>query len=248
MGIVIAVICIVVVIFCFFILIKQREAQQKSNEATEQLIKKEDFQISKTVQLLDGKELYLDDINKKWLLKTSRIDTRPKIYSYDDLLEFEITQDGGSIAKGVTKGKTSGKTGRAIIGGVLFGPIGAIVGASGKKTSKSTTVTKTVETCTSLQVHIRVADINQPEITFSFIHSEVPVTSSLYTNALYLARNLAATLAYIQSGKSIEVIEKQVEAHSDSPSDELKNFFDLKEAGIITEEEFEAKKKQLLGL
>lgn len=248
MGIVIAIICIVVAIFCFFILVKQREAKQKSNEATEQTMKKENFQISKTVPLLDGKELYLDDVNKKWILKTSRIDTNPKVYSYDDLLEFEITQNGGSIAKGVTKGKTSGKTGSAIIGGVLFGPIGAIVGASGKRSNQSTTVTRTVETCTSLQVHIRVADLNQPEITFSFLHSEVPVTSSSYTDALYLARNLAATLAYIQSGKSIEVLEKQTEVRSDSPSDELKKFFDLKEAGIITEEEFEAKKKQILGL
>ena len=35
---------------------------------------------------------------------------------------------------------------------------------------------------------------------------------------------------------------------TDSSADELKKFSDLKEQGILTEEEFEAKKKELLGL
>lgn len=32
-----------------------------------------------------------------------------------------------------------------------------------------------------------------------------------------------------------------------SPADELKKFHELKESGVITEEEFNKKKKQLLG-
>ena len=37
-----------------------------------------------------------------------------------------------------------------------------------------------------------------------------------------------------------------IQAHS--PAEELKKFKDLLDAGVITAEEFEAKKKQLLGL
>lgn len=45
-------------------------------------------------------------------------------------------------------------------------------------------------------------------------------------------------------------IGKKSDAAKESPSaaDELKKFADLKAAGIITDEEFDAKKKQILGL
>ena len=54
---------------------------------------------------------------------------------------------------------------------------------------------------------------------------------------LFLEKNIS---------KSAEVSQKVV--HESSSADELKKFADLKEQGIITEEEFNIKKKELLGL
>ena len=48
--------------------------------------------------------------------------------------------------------------------------------------------------------------------------------------------------------KRIEEKKNQDNKGSISQADELKKFADLKEQGIITEEEFNAKKKQILGL
>ena len=48
--------------------------------------------------------------------------------------------------------------------------------------------------------------------------------------------------------KRIEEKKNQDGKGSSSQADELKKFADLKEQGIITEEEFNAKKKQILGL
>lgn len=237
----------VAIVFVVFLVKKQKEAKQASAEAVETKMQETGFQISKKVPLLDGIELFIDDTNKKWLIKRSAVDSNPTIYSYSDLIEFEITQNGGSIAKGVTKGKVSGHTGRAVVGGILFGPIGAVAGAAGKRKISSTTTTITSETCTSLQVRIRVADLGSPEIVIPFIKSEVKTDSFIYKSCISLAKNLAATLAYVQSGKSEAELEKEAVQGISTP-DELQKFYNLKEAGVITEEEFEAKKKQLLGL
>ena len=41
---------------------------------------------------------------------------------------------------------------------------------------------------------------------------------------------------------------KNIQVNSFSEADELKKFADLKDKGIITEEEFNKKKKEILGL
>lgn len=50
-----------------------------------------------------------------------------------------------------------------------------------------------------------------------------------------------------QSGKKVEVTPN-VAPQSNSNADELKKYKDLLDSGVITQEEFDAKKKQLLGL
>lgn len=51
-----------------------------------------------------------------------------------------------------------------------------------------------------------------------------------------------------ESAVQIEVHDRQQGASAVSSADELKKFKDLLDSGIITQEEFDAKKKQLLGL
>jgi len=58
-----------------------------------------------------------------------------------------------------------------------------------------------------------------------------------------LARNIKD---YIES--KINNAQPNPASNAESSADELSKYFDLKEKGVITEEEFQAKKKQLLGL
>lgn len=232
---------------------KQAEAKEESEKALETIFDS-GFVVSKKLPFgADGSILYVDDQNKKWCLLKSKLDTNPQVYDFSDLFEFEILEDGGSIAKGTTKGKVSGKTGGAIVGGLLFGPVGAVIGSAGKRKIKSKTTTVTKNTCTNLQVRIVLKDLQASPMIFSFISSEVTTDSFSYRVNIENARNLATTLAYIQSGKKDEeLMQEQLETEKNNDSnnsvENLEKLFELKEKGVISEEEFEAKKKQILGL
>lgn len=235
---------ILAVILIIVVVAKQREAQEAATETVNRSMSANNFNATKTVIVGDAK-LYIDDNNKKWFVQKTAIDTNMKIYNYSDLIEFEIFQDGGSIAKGTTKGKVQGKKGSAIVGGVLFGPIGAVIGASGSRKVKSTTTTVTKNVCNTLQVRIQVNDINSPEIVIPIINQPTETDSSIYNLLLSSAKTCAATLAYIQTGSEEPTPQEDNEPTN---TDELEKLFKLKEQGIITQDEFEQKKKQILGL
>lgn len=203
------------------------------------------FSTSKKQYINSKHELYLDNDSKKWFIKQGKYDSSPKMYSYSDLIEFEVYEDGDSIAKGTTKGKTKGKGGHALVGGLLFGPVGAIVGASGKRKTKEVTKTITQEYCKILQVRIKVNDIAKPEIIIPLIEFQTKKDSFTYNSRFNTAKELAANLAFIQ--ENAEFLEADL-SNDDSLADELEKLHSLMQKGILTEEEFSVKKKQLLGL
>lgn len=173
----------------------------------------------------------IDDTNKTWLIDNRNIlnKTMPKIYNYSDILDYELLEDGESIA--------SGGLGRALVGGVLFGGVGAIVGGvTGNKKSKSI--------CNSLRIKITTNDINNPVVYADFLNTSTKKDSIIYKTWFDLAQKCLSTLQVITNGNQEEVKEKPVE----SSADEILKFKNLLDQGIITQEEFEAKKKQLLGL
>lgn len=115
--------------------------------------------------------------------------------------------------------KSKGGIGRAIVGGALFGGAGAVVGAS---TSKKET--KTVGASNILRISLHTYSGKQ-EMIFS---------------------NPPAGL--------IPFLDKCIDDGQDSPpitisaADEIIKFKNLLDQGIITQEEFNAKKKQLLDI
>lgn len=178
------IILIIIVALCIFMAVNLLKKQKKAKNEIEEKIKAEGFIISKKIQTSNSR-LYVDDVNKKWFVQDNRYNSNPKFMKFSDLLEFEIYEDGNSIAKG--------KTGRALVGGVLFGVVGAVAGSAGKKEIKNT--------CSALQVRIRVNDLQCPEITMPIIMSETKKDTPYYRLSLEQAKQIAATLAYIQNGK-----------------------------------------------
>lgn len=76
------------------------------------------------------------------------------IYSFDKILQFELLEDGKTIAEG--------GLGSALAGGLLFGGVGAMVGASvGSKTMRGT--------CTTLQLKVVMNDLNTPVLYLEFM-------------------------------------------------------------------------------
>lgn len=195
---------------------------QKSNS---DLIK--ELHITKKV----GNLLAFDENKEKWWIITKK-NIVPKIHDFAEIIDFELLEDGGSIAKG--------GLGRAAVGGALFGGVGAIVGAAtGSKKSK--------QTCKSLQIKITLNNLNFPVEYINFINIETKKDGILYKTMFPLAQECLSTLQIVlDKTKQHKETENSVEINS--IPDEILKYKQLLDVGAITQEEFDAKKKQLLGL
>ena len=133
---------------------------------------------------------------------------------------------------------SSGGLGRAAIGALAFGGVGAIVGAAtGRK--------KTKAVVDSLKIKITMNDLEVPVIYVDLITSKTKVESWVYRSAISKADNILA---------SLDIIVKQYQQSDSigspvpSPTDEIRKFKALLDDGIISQEEFDAKKAELLNL
>ncbi|MDK0695919.1 DUF4428 domain-containing protein [Clostridium perfringens] len=188
----------------------------------------DNFNATKKIE----KYIEFDDTNRKWLIPNliyGKYST--KVYDYKDILEFELLEDGEVITKG--------GLGRAVAGGILFGGVGAIVGGiTGNKKTKSVV--------NSLKIKITLNDMNNPTIYIPLIKSKTKTNSVSYRGAYGLCQEILSTLDIIT--KSNKEINTNANKINYSEADEIEKFKHLLDAGIITEEEFEKKKKIILGI
>lgn len=204
---------------------------QAMNTQKEELLK---FNTTKKI----GNYIEFDEENRQWLVPDGFFGNKknPHIYSFDDIAEYELLENGDSITKG--------GLGRAITGGILLGGVGAIVGGmTGVKKSKSV--------INSLKIKITVNDFQNPAVFINFITSQTKADSFIYKTNYKMAQQILSTLALIQKDNE----ERRKELYSDdskntmaSSADEILKFKALLDGGVITQEEFDAKKKQLLNL
>lgn len=182
------------------------------------------FIVSRVI-IQNGIVLYFDNEHKKWAAVHRKI---VRVYKFSDILNFEVEENGGSIMQS--------KAGGAIIGGLTFGIVGAMIGSSGKRRIQNT--------CKSLLLRITVNDFNHPSIVIKYITYEVSKQFGNYKNAVQELGQLTSLLTYMQQNSS--------ETLSDHPQidsvEEIKKYKSLLDEGIITNQEFELKKKQLLGI
>ena len=174
--------------------------------------------------------IMFDDVHK-WFAapvdgRNAKFEDR-HIFAYEEIISFELLEDGSAVY--------SGGLGKAVVGGLLFGTAGAIAGGTSKKAT---------ETCTSLQVKIVTTNRDYPSVFINFISSETKTSSITYTIEMESAQNVLSKLSTICK----EMEQKKEQIPSFSVADEILKFKNLMDQGIITKEEFEAKKKQLLAL
>ena len=180
------------------------------------------FSCTKSV----GTYLRVDENNKAFKIKKD-------FFSYDNLLSYELLEDGESITKG--------GLGRAVAGGLLFGGVGAIVGGlTGGKKSKGI--------CNSMKLRVSLKNAHKDIVYIDFILTETKTKSFAYKEALSSAQKCIAALEIINDINQSSRIEYSSAPQSVSAADEIVKFKALLDQGIITQEEFEAKKKELLGL
>ena len=182
-----------------------------------------------------GNYIHIDETNKLVAFPSAfgKID-KVAIYNYSEILGCDVLEDGQSISKG--------GLGRAVAGGLLFGGVGAIVGGvTGSK--------KTKQIINSMKVKITVNDISNPTQYISLIESETKSTSFMYSTAKNNAEQIVSLINIIINDNNTNLQQDTMKSIEDiSVAEEIRKFKQLADDGIITEEEFENKKKELLNL
>ena len=190
------------------------------------------------------KEIKFDDSNKVFIIPHNNIAKKEyynsweyALLKYSQIVSFDLIENGSSIA--------SGGLGRAVVGGLLFGGAGAIVGA----------VTRSYnELCTDLSIKITVKDYSAPAVYVHLVSSGgIMKNSTQYKEYIKIAQDILSKLQIITNSvdSSTTVPNEPIHAPSSpafSAADEILKFKKLMDEGIISQEEFDAKKKQLLGI
>lgn len=181
-----------------------------------------------------GGLLSVDDKHRKWyctMIESRMQPVQSPIYDFDQIKSACIEEDDRVVTS--TKERDLGRT---VVSGVLFGEVGAVVAAM---TEKSSSVTSTVVNKISVAIQLKNAEETTVRITVSM--DAVKRGTPRYRTA----RNTAEEILH-----GLESILPSEEAASTvaDPAAEIRKFKALLDDGIITQDEFDAKKKQLLGL
>ncbi|MCC3645838.1 SHOCT domain-containing protein [Cytobacillus oceanisediminis] len=211
----------------------------------------ENFTVSQKYQSYDlNSAILLDEERKKVCFLFANIDTS-EIYSYKEILETEIVEDG----KTITGTSRSSQIGGAIIGGVLAGGAGAVIGGlGGKKTSE--------QEINKIDLKVIVNNTKSPVKYINFLTADeididgkpfpIKKDNPKYKSAMSSINHWHSLLSLLiketEPINLVKPLEEQVSVPKNlSIADELKKLSELLSQGILTEEEFNKQKQKLLS-
>lgn len=205
--------------------------QQKNIDTT-------DFKISKIFDIkndaLKGIKLLVDSENKKFIFQNKDV-VCIKPYNFSDILNYEVYENG--------KSQVQGRAGSALIGGAFFGLGGLIVGSSMSRNIN--------EKCNELKLIIRINDLENPQIVIPYIRTQCDKSGWMYRDAVKNVQELCSLLEYIINSKTLEQsanTQSQINVKEKSPKEQLQELKEMLDDGLITQEDYEQKKKQIIGL
>ena len=148
-----------------------------------------------------------------------------KVIPYEDLISFELLENGNIVTEGGVS------LGRAAVGGAFFGVAGAGFGGMSKVKKQDK------EFCTSMKILVTVKNQKQGVITVHLIASKTDKSKAFYSMSLGNAKSTLSGLNYVLDDTTDKFV---------SEFDNLKKVKELLDLGIITEDEFENKKQEIL--
>lgn len=201
--------------------------------------------------------LEIDSSAHKWRVKSLKF--KPMSFSMEELNQVTTVYDFSDVSyceylidqQTVTSIKNNG-VGRAVIGGLMFGGAGAVVGAvTAKDKIKETTVSNragikvTFKDGTNIYIPIFTGNplsANSSQRSISYGGSSDSVDKML--------QEFEKIISYSSPSEPVlkDTPQKDNSVNSGSSSKQLREYKSLLDDGIITQDEFDAKKKQLLNL
>lgn len=167
-----------------------------------------------------------------------------KIFSFDELVGYELLEDDSVVSAGTTATVASARSS-------LFGTRAYGASASAQVGMQK----KVVE---HLVLRIDTNDVEYPCVMITYISRPTVVSSNNYKFAFSQAQQTMSVLGAIlrqreqeaPQAESATPVQQIVVNQTSAPNDMelLKQLKELLDAGIVTEEEFQAKKAQILGL
>lgn len=181
-----------------------------------------------------GTILYINEKDHTWYVNIGPEKKRNVIHKFEDIVNYELIEDGETTV--------SGGLGAAAAGGILFGMTGAVIGGTtAKKRQKAV--------CTELKIKITLNDINEPVVYIPLVTGEIKRDGTIFKMLMNNAQECLSLLEIMCNMANPQESAVPVQpAQPVSAADEIMKFKGLLDAGVITQEEFDAKKKQLLGL
>ena len=191
-----------------------------------------DFNESKRVVCDDNTEMIcIDALNKKWSYYNS-LTKYSKIFEYNQLIDYEIIENGSSVVQG--------RVGSTLAGGFLLGGIGALAGAARSR--------KINDFCFELKIKLFVNDISDSCIIIELIDTRTSKNSKEYNVAMNKAIEFESLLKLIIANSEKTSPSADFTSPSITKKEQLQEAKKLFEEGLISKDEFEKMKKDILGI
>ncbi|RMC46827.1 DUF4428 domain-containing protein [Lactobacillus sp. ESL0230] len=200
--------------------------QEKAKKQAEKEKRKQEQAAIKAESVCYG--AYYFNIKKRKIYSNTVFHGIEFFVNADEIVSYRVNE------KGHDKNKHHVFT-RAAVGAIIAGPAGAVIAG--------TTGGKINEYIDELGVIINLADGSNFEV--SLLNAKNNKADGFFVRHAYSELN--HVIAILDGWKATKKAVEDTKDNTDAPA-EIRRYKQLMDDGIITQEEFEAKKKQLLGL
>lgn len=193
---------------------------------------KKRFKVTKEI----GDYMWIDEVNQLIMVSTKDMMKPKYLLRFDNIISFSIIQDNKEVLK-------NNGVKRALAGGILFGPTAAIVGAI-------TGSEKSISYVSNLWIKI---DLDGKDTERNFVNiplivaRKTPTNSDKYKSIATSVERILEFLSEITESDDEETIE-ETETDNGDVFEKIKKYKDLLDQGILTQDEFDKKKKEILEL
>lgn len=222
-----------------------KERAERINSLAESI---PDFNVSRTISDYENRyRILIDDVSRKVCFI---IDNTKNIVEFDKIISVEYIQNGKTISS-----KSTVRTiGGALVGGAIAGGVGAIIGGLSGDSELSTKIS-------SISVKVLIRDISLPTINIETFNCKWTVerkpvnpTDAQCKWGIDIGKQIVDVLSVIiddadHNSSSTNRVgnSPQNKQYVGSVADEIKILANLRDEGILTQEEFDKQKASLLA-